>query len=539
MKIVLVTLYDHVCTGARFLESALLAAGHDPALLHFKRQTMEYVGRGQESQYPQLAEGMHISVTKPEGDYYLPFPRTVTQGDEELFITWLRENQFEAVGFSILSPFAPLAARLSRRVRERLPSVKIIWGGIHPWFRPDEALQYADAVCLGEGEEALIEFANDPNRRDILNLWFNDNGTITRNDKRPLQQNLDAHPLPAFGHEEYLLEDEAITALPAQPGDFYSDAYFLSTQRGCPYHCHYCANSMRRKDYTGQAYLRRRSHEHVFGELDLRIPQMGLHSLRLLDDVFLVNPGWVKRFSEEYPSRVGLPFGCYAYPIAGTEQMMEWTREAGMVYVNIGIQTGSPYVMNEIFGRRYDLDLLERICHRADELGLLLVYDMLTFNPFENESHMRETLDFLLRLPVPADLQTFKLSLLPGTLLPSMDKPRQDVPGKIQLLYALLYHAIRHRDIPRPLIRSWADSPEFRQDPERLAQVLTVMIRDTERIRHLENYVQHLSREVSERDTAKWFLKKVYRRARRMAGSAARTVGLGNGRAQGGAPSGS
>jgi len=34
-----------------------------------------------------------------------------------------------------------------------------VWGGPHPTAKPEECLQYADLVCLGEGEESLVDLA--------------------------------------------------------------------------------------------------------------------------------------------------------------------------------------------------------------------------------------------------------------------------------------------------------------------------------------------------------------------------------------------
>lgn len=38
------------------------------------------------------------------------------------------------------------------------PKTPIIWGGIHPTIRPDECFEYADMVCVGDGEDALKPF---------------------------------------------------------------------------------------------------------------------------------------------------------------------------------------------------------------------------------------------------------------------------------------------------------------------------------------------------------------------------------------------
>ena len=37
------------------------------------------------------------------------------------------------------------------------------------------------------------------------------------------------------------------------------------------------------------------------------------------------------------------------------------------------------------------------------DLGVALVYDLLCFNPYENEEHMRDTLELILRLPAPVE----------------------------------------------------------------------------------------------------------------------------------------
>lgn len=518
MKFLLVVMYDHACPGARALAASMLEAGHDISLLHFKRQSSRFIPRAEVHKHPEAEQAYNFYVPKPEGNYYLPYPTPTTEEEKVLFVDWVREQNFEAVGFSLLTPFAELAADLTHRLRARRPGMKILWGGIHPWFTAEESLRHADIVCVGEGEEALLEFAANPNRTDIQNFWYNVDGGIVRNPKRLLQKNLDELPMAMFGHQEYSLDDNQVTQIAVDPEHFFFDSYYISTQRGCPYQCTYCSNSMKRVEYKKESYLRRRSHENVFRELDRRIPEFGLTSLRFLDDVFLVHPTWVKRFCEEYPSRVGLPFGSYAYPIPGTEEMLEDTAKAGMKYVNMGVQSASTYVMREVFGRKYDLDLLERICHKAQDLGIELIYDLLVFNPFETEEHMRETLDFVLRLPSPSVTNTFRLSLFPGTKLPNMDLPRYELPEKLRLLYALIYHATRHPELPRDLIRSWADNPQYRDDPEKLGELLAALLNDYDKVRHLEAVVAQLQSAVAERESAKWFLRKVCGRAKRMAG---------------------
>ncbi|MCX7013078.1 MAG: cobalamin-dependent protein [Candidatus Sumerlaeota bacterium] len=482
MNIVLVTFYDQICTGARSIAASLVARGHDVAFLHVKRTQTEFIPRTEEAIRPELQQGYQLFFDiKPEGNYYFPFPTIATETEKELFVDWIVQRGAEIVAFSLLTIFSPLAQELSRRLRARAPKVKIIWGGVHCWFTPEESIQYADAVCVGEGEHPMIDYAADPSRTDIANLWFNVDGQIVRNPPRELYQDLDELPFSLFGHNEYLLEGDKIEEVPLDDAhrEYYENTYYISTQRGCPYQCSYCSHSQMRVIYRGQKYIRRRGHEHVFAELDIQTKRLDLKTIKFLDDVFLLDPRWVRRFCEEYPSRVGLPFGCYVYPTGGVEEMLEMAVKAGLGYVNAGIQSGSPYIMTEIFGRKYDMEKTARMCRKADELGVLLVYDVLCFNPFEDESHMRETLEFLLRLPNAHEMHTFRLNLFPGIRMLQLDKPRhEETPDRIRLLYALLYQATRHPDLKPETIRAMAENPVYRENPESLAEILAVMLRD-------------------------------------------------------------
>lgn len=49
-----------------------------------------------------------------------------------------------------------------------------VWGGIHATLRPQDCIGHADIVCIGEGEEAIVELAGKMERKerieDIRNL---------------------------------------------------------------------------------------------------------------------------------------------------------------------------------------------------------------------------------------------------------------------------------------------------------------------------------------------------------------------------------
>ena len=62
----------------------------------------------------------------------------------------------DLVGFSVMTANAPRAYALSDHFRSR--GIKVVMGGIHPSSLPEEALQHADAVAIGEGNRSGPNF---------------------------------------------------------------------------------------------------------------------------------------------------------------------------------------------------------------------------------------------------------------------------------------------------------------------------------------------------------------------------------------------
>src|SRR5437867_3868756 len=76
------------------------------------------------------------------------------RGNGTRTIDRLIEWKPDAVAFSVISGSHQSYYAFAERLKQRL-DVPTIWGGPHPTFFPEMIeLPFADAVCLGEGEEA-------------------------------------------------------------------------------------------------------------------------------------------------------------------------------------------------------------------------------------------------------------------------------------------------------------------------------------------------------------------------------------------------
>ena len=115
----------------------------------------------------------------------------------------LKRYKPDIVGFSVTTGSHQEYIKIARSIKQRL-NIPTLWGGPHVTFAPKIIEEdYADVVCVGEGEEAALEFANSFDTlggkipTDIKNLWVKKDGKIYRNAVRPRIKNLDELPYPA------------------------------------------------------------------------------------------------------------------------------------------------------------------------------------------------------------------------------------------------------------------------------------------------------------------------------------------------------
>ena len=122
-------------------------------------------------------------------------------------------NRADLIGISVMTPLAPRAYELADHFRAAGKTV--VLGGIHPSFLPEEALQHADAILIGEGERMwpllLADYA-----AGRLQPRYQDVNPIT------------PATIPAARRD--LL----------RPGSYLTRST-IQWSRGCPHDCEYCS----------------------------------------------------------------------------------------------------------------------------------------------------------------------------------------------------------------------------------------------------------------------------------------------------------
>ncbi|MBI3378240.1 MAG: B12-binding domain-containing radical SAM protein [Nitrospirae bacterium] len=347
----------------------------------------------------------------------------------------------DIIGVTLMTNFYQSAIEITEKIK-RLKK-PVIWGGVHATVMPEQCLMHADMVCIGDGEEVMLELLNRMERREdydgVRGLCVKRDGNIIRNPLERLSDDLDKYPIPDYSMENhFVMHNGAITAMTTDLmrtmmeesyiSNFISKCgYQTMSGRGCPHKCSYCVNDTLKNMYGGHDYLRWRSPEHVVEELlfvKKTMPFVG-HIWFSDDSFFSRNLEKTKEFCKLYKEKIGLPFFALGSPLTINEEKMALLVDTGLRGVQMGIQTGSSHVQ-ALFNRKNmsnervlkAMNIINKYKDRLEPPH----YDFILDTPYETDRDKVETLRFISRIPKPYNLQTFSLVLYPGTQMYDMAK---------------------------------------------------------------------------------------------------------------------
>jgi radical SAM superfamily enzyme YgiQ (UPF0313 family) len=395
------------------------------------------------------------------------------------------------VGISVMTPFFDRAVELSVAVRQcRIP---VVWGGVHATLRPAEALGHADFVCVGEGERALAVLAEQPLAAGTALALppgvYGRDGAATRTSPgfapAPLTADLDSLPPFDFSCQEHYLVAPGRAGRPLDtrlmerllpvvpgPGGTLRRVYRTMADRGCPHHCAYCnvpsVKALHADDPT--PFFRHRSPEHVIAEIEAALRRFSsVEAVQFFDDTFFAKPlPWFEVFAALYARRVGVPFYCQTSPATLDERKLDLLLEAGLCFVEMGVQTGSER-MRRMFRRNESSRRIEAcarmIAARRTRL-LPPVYHVIIDTPWETHEDLLDTARLLAALPKPYGLAISSLVLFPGTELHGRALAEGLLHDETAEVYRRPFHVPPHRtyagfllyllsfrDFPAPLMR--------------------------------------------------------------------------------------
>ncbi len=298
----------------------------------------------------------------------------------------------DIVGFSVQSSSLEPAINLSKKIKDIIPGVTIIFGGpLHLSYSIEHAYyllqlecgrkqKVVDIVVFGEGEETIVEalqrLEKNSSLEGCLGTVIRENNRIIKNGQRPLIKNLDHIPFPEFKD------------LPLNKYKYRNRLPILGS-RGCIHKCVFCDDTLMWSHY------RSRTPENILEEMKLRKGE-GVEFLEFND--LLIN-GNLKQLSRLcdliIKERLDIFWGGSACIDKNMDlSFLKKLKMAGCCYLNYGIESASRKVLSEM-NKSFSIEEAKQAIEDTHKAGISVCTNWIVGFPTETHDDFKETLNFV------------------------------------------------------------------------------------------------------------------------------------------------
>ncbi len=338
----------------------------------------------------------------------LAYVAAVTPDDWEIKIIDENFDKFEfeeadLVGITAFTSNIMRAYEIAGIYRER--KIKVVMGGIHVSMLPDEALNYADSVVIGEAEGIWSQVIKD----------FEDNSLA----KRYAGPQINLSKMQVIPRRDLL-----------HPGYLW---HSIQTSRGCPFDCHFCSVSK----HMGKEY-RQRCANNVLNELK----SIDSEYITFVDDNLI---GYTeesrKRAADIFEGMIHHGLGKKwwmqtSINAAEDERVIELAAKSGCMFAFIGFETLKNNMlkdMNKGINLKVGVNNYKKAIDTFHKYGIAVLGAFIIGNDHESPQYYKELGDFLVHSGVDI-VQISILTPLPGTRLMDQFQKEgriifQDIPG--------------------------------------------------------------------------------------------------------------
>lgn len=244
----------------------------------------------------------------------------------------------DVIAFSVYCSSFTGTIQISNFIRKKYPKINQVMGGIHIILNPDDIVRAPniDAVCVGEGEYAFIEYLKRLQKHNQSHIytpgfWTRKGNTIIKNPTIPFIEDINALPLP---------DRELFSTQLLSHDNFYNipTLGYVFT-RGCPFNCSYCSNHSLRSAFKNQKYVRHMSPERAIEWIKSDLKKYACEHIRIHDDTFTIDKQWVNKFLDLYKT-IKIPFSCNVRVGTFDKKLLTKMIESGLNEVSVGVESG-------------------------------------------------------------------------------------------------------------------------------------------------------------------------------------------------------
>lgn len=295
--------------------------------------------------------------------------------------------------------------KFAKKIKEKLPKIKIAFAGLHSTTRPQDILDNEIIFALrNEPEWTLLELVkciNDGKTYEkVEGLSFFREGKVINNSERKFLKDLDALPFPA---RDLLKNQLYINPVLGKPFTL------IKTSRGCPFRCIYCTAI----PYYG-AVWRSRSVDNIIQEIREVIQKYGITDFLFHSDTFNLKKDFVIELCQRIISeKLNITWMSNCRVDYFDEDIARSMKNAGSQMVSFGIESGSQEMLDNM-KKGITLEQVKDAIKACKKTGLRSIAYFVFGLPGETSETMQESIDFAIELD-PYVVQFFVATPFPGT----------------------------------------------------------------------------------------------------------------------------
>ncbi len=330
---------------------------------------------------------------------------------QEQFQGLIREFGPDVVGISAISTSAiDDVYEYARLAKEADSGVRTVVGGNHVSFTAEDSLRecsHVDIIVCGEAEETFLDLVDTIRRKGSLGkvrgiAYRSGSGRVIRNSPRPLIEDLDTIPMPAYDQlpmNMYRMGKERFMA--------------IITSRGCPFGCIFCSSSR----LMGKRY-RERSAKNIVEEIRVLNRDYGISNIEIIDDMFVLKEGKVKEFHDLLKKEgLKIHWSCSSRVdiIARKPGVLKHLKESGCHTIYVGAESGSQKSLDRV-RKGITLDQTREAVRLIKQAGIGVFGSFIIGIPGETREDIKKTIRFAMEID-PDLIQFTVCTPYPGTPL--------------------------------------------------------------------------------------------------------------------------
>ena len=332
------------------------------------------------------------------------------------------------VGFSDSSINFEFSLQLSKRLKETIPGLTVIYGDMHASIYREEILKeepHIDFIICGDGDRSLprlIEALEEKSEySDIPGLTYRDNGEIKAN---PPDLSVDFDTLP-FPYRPSLKDPEQNKNL------FFN----LITSKGCNGHCTYCSISSYLTKYcTGKGERwRSRSVQNIVSEIKF-LYNKGVRNFFFFDDNLIGNPEiGIKRLTDLCDSIIeqrlkDVSFSAAIRPdslLITDEGIILKMKQSGFHMLSIGMEASNEKQLR-LYGKQYSVEAARKMVAMLFKHNIMVRIGYIMFFPYSTFEMLKLNADFLADTGLAFMFPSYFSKLFPIATIPLEKKLKED-----------------------------------------------------------------------------------------------------------------